>query len=115
MDACIAAVAQGDKRKADFLRLLTIDMVPDDLRPGGDYNTPRIEAALDKLDISTLCGIPDGSGDFMLGVLYARGVLRFPNREITFADTQKALAHFRAAKEKGCPAADGEIAFCQKK
>ena len=98
-----------DERKADFLRLLTMELVPDDLRSGGDYNTARIEEAVKRLDISSLPEIPDGSGDFMLGVLHARGILRFPDREKDKAELQQALECFRQAKTKGCPVAESEI------
>ncbi len=119
LDEYIELVAREDKRKADFLRLLTMEMAPSDLHTGGDYNTSRVEAALRALDVDTLADIEDGNGDFMLGILYARGVMSFPNHRdsdynIHQADLQKALGYFQRAKEKGCSAADTEIAFYSK-
>lgn len=107
----IDLLAEKDRIKADFLRLLVMELVPDDLRAGGDYNTPRVEEALKKMDLDGLEESRDGSGEFMLGVLYARGVMCFPCREISEAERQKALEYFQRAKAKGCPAAEAEIGY----
>jgi hypothetical protein len=111
IDLFIPEIAKTDSRKAAFLRLLAMELVPDDLRPGGDYNTPRVQEALKQLSVDTLSEIPDGSGDFMRGVLLARGISRFPDRDEDKADLQEALLCFKQAKAKGCPAADAEIEY----
>ena len=97
-----------DKQWEIFRELLNIEFVPTDHHAGGDINGHRIMSMIADLDIKSLENTEDGSGEYIIGVLYAWGLMDFHWNIKN--DFDKAIVWLTKAKDKGYPDADIQIA-----
>jgi hypothetical protein len=88
----------NDNQKNIFVDLLSIEFVPTDHHAGGDINGHRIMSMISELDTGSLRDTEDGSGEYILGVLHARGLMDFHWRPVN--DFAKAVMWLQIANRR---------------
>ena len=98
----------SERQMKIYYDLISIEFVPTDHHAGGDINGDRIMSMLADINTKSLENTEDGSGEYILGVLYAWGLMDFHWNIKN--DFDKAIVWLQKAKDKGYSKADKQIA-----